>query len=227
MEIGGHYLENRWEKIYASFIVQQKLLFKLTITLLHIVTDLNKLNRKIEIIPEFTMEIEGFVLLQSMFTWCKKGFADQFWIPKSLKYLSFHLLGYVTKAWPRLYWCASLLHSMENLLLSQQKCSGTYFLTFTHRNESISFPTFFTLSFCTCSDPLSSSAICEKLLCMPCGTHLRTLGSKSSTTTSHSFKELSITVLWTSEAPQLFTLLYWWFPPQWKTGFPSYQQKTI
>lgn len=53
-----------------------------------------------------------------MSTRCKKWVSDQFCIPKSLKHLSFHLHGYVTKAWLRQYCCMSSLNSMRNLLSS-------------------------------------------------------------------------------------------------------------
>lgn len=48
-----------------------------------------------------------------MSTRWKRGVTDQSWVPKSLKHLSCHLHGHVTKAWPRQNCCASTLNSTK------------------------------------------------------------------------------------------------------------------
>lgn len=139
-----------------------------------------------------------------MSTRWKRGVTDQSWVPKSLKHLSCHLHGHVTKAWPRQNCCASTLnstklplyikiHSFLSFLLSQwQFTEHGIFPDFYSQKQFYFFsifshtvllhllrPTFFFLS------------IWQIIVCVPLGTHLRTPGSKSSTTTSHSLQELS------------------------------------
>lgn len=72
-----------------------------------------------------------------------KKVTDQFWVPKSLKHLFFYLHGYVTKAWPRQYCCATTLNSIKFSLYIKIHSFFSFLLSQWQFTEYGIFPDFY------------------------------------------------------------------------------------
>lgn len=108
------------------------------------------------------------------------------------------------------HYTLKFIHSSAFYFLNGNSQSMAYFLVFTHRNGSISFPFSLTLCFCTCSDLLSISLVFDRFAT---GNSFENSWIQKLNNCNPFLSRAEQSIPWALRASQLHRVPYWWFLP--------------